>query len=361
MAIIDGTSEPDVIDESYTPQGSTEDADVIQGLGGADTLKGLGGADQLFGGNGSDVVKGAAGADILHGDERGDFLYGGTEDDEVYGGDGGDTLIGEDGNDLLDGGVGADILGGALGDDEMRGGDGSDLLFGFDGADTAYGGKGSDRVVGGEDNDILYGGDGDDSGVLPKFLPDPDAETLEGGLTPELQAQFEAYAGLEDLSDIENLVGGVFGGGGDDVIHGDGGSDRLEGGDGSDVIDGGTGSDTLVGGLGKDSLTGGPSDDSFLFNVAAGKANMDVIEDFEPGRDKILLDDAIFASIGPKLAKKEFLVGKKAGDANDYVIYNQKKGNVAYDADGNGAASRSEIFAKVDRGTDLDHKDFLIV
>ena len=244
----------------------------------------------------------------------------------------------------------------------LQGGDGSDLLFGFDGADTASGGKGADRVVGGEGNDVLYGGDGDDSGVLPKFLPDPDAENLER--RPRLRncrTSSRPTRELDDLSDIDNLVGGVYGGGGDDEVHGDGGDDTLDGGDGSDVVDGGTGSDTLVGGLGKDSLTGGASADSFLFDVAAGKANMDVIEDFEPGRDKILLDDAIFASIGPKLAKKEFLAGKKAKDANDFVIYNQKKGTLSYDADGNGKASGSELFAKVDKGLDLTHKDFLIV
>ena len=130
-------------------------------------------------------------------------------------------------------------------------------------------------MVGGEGNDVLYGGDGDDSGILPKFLPDPDAENIDGALTPELQDQFEAFldsrtsrtsttwsaASMAAVATTRSTVTAA--------------TTTLDGGDGNDVVDGGKGSDTLIGGLGKDNLTGGASADSFLFDVAAGKANMD--------------------------------------------------------------------------------------
>ena len=48
-------------------------------------------------------------------------------------------------------------------------------------------------------------------------------------------------------------------------------------------------------------------------------------------------------------------------DGNDYILSDQKKGKLFYDADGNGTSSGKELFAKLDGGTELTNKDFLIV
>jgi hypothetical protein len=47
-------------------------------------------------------------------------------------------------------------------------------------------------------------------------------------------------------------------------------------------------------------------------------------------------------------------VGPKAGDANDYIVYDKGTGVVSYDADGNGRGA-AVAFAKVKPGTALPH------
>ena len=73
--------------------------------------------------------------------------------------------------------------------------------------------------------------------------------------------------------------------------------------------------------------------------------------------DTIVLSAAIFTEIGPSLDKKEFVIGKKAKDANDYIVFNQKKGTVAYDDDGKGG-EKAVVFATVEKGLTLAHTDF---
>ncbi len=254
-------------------------------------------ADTVYGLNGNDLIKGFGGNDSL------------------YGGAGHDFLMGGDGNDMLEGGTGNDTLLGGAGDDRVYGGDGNDGIQGDSGNDKLYGGEGSDGLYGGSGDDILYGGDGDDKGTIQT------ADT-NGNL-------WEQAAG-------------------------------LYGGSGNDKIYGGDGDDHIVGGTGKDKLWGGDGADSFLFDVAVGKKNRSDIKDFESKIDTIQLDSAIFGAIGSKLGKKEFVIGNKAKDKNDYIIYNKKNGKLFYDADGDGSGSK-KLFAKLEKGTDLSHQDFLIV
>ena len=60
------------------------------------------------------------------------------------------------------------------------------------------------------------------------------------------------------------------------------------GGGGNDRLNGGSGADTLIAGPGQDTLSGGAGADVFVF-TADGQA--DTITDFQPGLDRIHLDD----------------------------------------------------------------------
>lgn len=143
-------------------------------------------------------------------------------------------------------------------------------------------------------------------------------------------------------------------------IKGLAGNDILLGMTGPDLLRGGKGDDILAGGPGKNKLWGNGGKDAFLFDIEPGGGGLSRIQDFKPKKDKLWLDQEIFASIGPKLDKKEFKVGKKAGDGNDYVVHNRNTGVISYDEDGKGGVKQVK-FAKVEKGLKLAHKDFVMV
>jgi Ca2+-binding RTX toxin-like protein len=149
---------------------------------------------------------------------------------------------------------------------------------------------------------------------------------------------------------------------------------RISGNEGKNFIDGGAGDDILDGRLGNDTLTGGRDKDSFLFSTKLGtsktdrKMNFDTIKDFIVKDDQILLDNAIFKKLGKKgsedspaaLSKKFFVIGSKAKDKDDYLVYNNKTGVLAYDADGSGKGAAVE-FAQLKKGLALTYKDFFVI
>lgn len=75
---------------------------------------------------------------------------------------------------------------------------------------------------------------------------------------------------------------------GDDIIYGKQGGDRLYGGDGNDIIFGGKGRDFLYGGEGDNHLTGGKGKDVFVIST---EADLNIITDFTPGDDLVVIDD----------------------------------------------------------------------
>jgi len=179
------------------------------------------------------------------GDGSGNSLTGGTEDD---------TLSGFGGNDILDG---------ATGNDRLLGGDGSDTLTGGSGRDRLWGDAGDDTLSGGAGPDSLLGSDGND--------------TLSGG------------------THVDKLLGGagddtLFGDEGNDILRGYKGNDTLYGGDGDDTLDGGAGRDVLYGGDGTDTMTGGSGADTFHVGMGQGQ----VITDFNPTEDRIVIDNVTF-------------------------------------------------------------------
>ncbi len=279
----------------------TAGSDFYNGMDGNDTLLASAGADHFDGGTGTDLVSyaglGAAGvyldqfdlnwgsgaghsfasvenitgsafADALTGDAVANLLTGGDGNDTLVGGDGGDVIRAGQDNDLVNGGAdndrieldgGDDTASGATGDDTIYGGPGNDLLSGSDGDDVIFGEGGDDIVAGGAGNDMLDGG-----------------------------------------ADNDRMLGG----GGDDIMFGGAGDDSLLGLAGADALAGGDGADTLSGGAGDDALNGGAAADVFLFD-SFRPAEVDVIEDFEPGTDVIAMrhvaapgDSAGFAALG---------------------------------------------------------------
>ena len=186
------------------------------------------------------------------------------------------------------------------------------------GADHLDGGAGSDALYGFDGNDELYGGGGNDKGTIQT----PDVNTYQ-------------------TNTLHSIKAGLFAGDGNDAVHGGGGDDEIHGGNGNDQLWGDGGAD------------------QFFFDTALNaSSNVDRIADFSRGDgDTILLAETIFDGIGTSLAKNEFVLGKKAKDGNDHLIFNQKKGTIAYDDDGKGG-SKAVVFATVEKGVTLTHTDF---
>ena len=103
---------------------------------------------------------------------------------------------------------------------------------------------------------------------------------------------------------VENLIltGGVAingtGNAQNNAISGNIAANVLKGGFGNDVLSGGGGNDTLFGDGGNDLMTGGSGADRFTFQDTLGAGNADHIADFATGSDKIMLENAVFASLG---------------------------------------------------------------
>ena len=121
---------------------------------------------------------------------------------------------------------------------------------------------------------------------------------------------------------------------------------------------GGSGNDKLVGNKWSNALTGGPGADAFVFLKAKG--GRDVITDFDPSGDTILLDRDGFAGIGGKGALKagKFHVGDGAHDRSDRIVYDD--GLLIYDKNGS-RPGKEKVFASIDPGVDLDHGMFIVV
>ncbi|MCB1500149.1 MAG: VCBS repeat-containing protein [Bauldia sp.] len=173
-------------------------------------------------------------------------------------------------------------------------------------------------------------------------------DTVDGSKTVKGQAM--------PTSEEDSIVGKAK----NDKLAGLGGDDQLDGGKGKDKLSGGDGNDWLVGGKDNDKLTGGAGDDSFVFNAKL-KANVDNIKDFQSNADRIVLDDKVFKQLAAgTLAADDFVLGRKAKDASDHMIYDAKKGQLLYDVDGKGGAD-AVVFAKIAKGLDLDAADFLVI
>jgi Ca2+-binding RTX toxin-like protein len=137
------------------------------------------------------------------------------------------------------------------------------------------------------------------------------------------------------------------------------GKDILLGQKGKDLLHGEAGGDILAGDRGKDKLWGEGGKDKFVFDTALGGRNVDRLMEFKHNMDKFWLDMDIFAAIGPKLSRKEFALGDKAGNGNHHIIVNAD-GKAFYDEDGKGG-SKQVPFAKLGQKARVDHGDFKMI
>ncbi len=142
------------------------------------------------------------------------------------------------------------------------------------------------------------------------------------------------------------IKGEVFLGSGNDTFKNAGGTaGRIHGGDGNDT------------------LIAGPHKDQFVFDTALNPAtNVDRVKHFDPGTDKLILDQTFFPTISGlgTLTSAEFHKGTQAHDADDRIIYNKTTGALIYDSNGDGGGGDIQ-FAKLDKGLNLHASDFVVI
>ena len=237
----------------------------IIGNEGVNLIIAMGGDDTVWGGGLGDRIQGRDGHDLLFGEEGSDYIYGGN------------------GNDVIDGGLARDNLYGQAGNDTIYGG--PDHI-----TDALYGGAGDDWLDGGPGLDLMYGGPGNDTYIASQFN-DGIFELAAQGIDvviARFNGSFTLPDNVEDLI-LEGPTRGI----------GNALSNRITGGPGNDTLFGRDGNDTLIGGAGADVLFGEGGRDSFLFAPGSG---IDVIGDYTPGFDRLLLQGFGFTAAAQVLA-----------------------------------------------------------
>ncbi|MCO6418545.1 M10 family metallopeptidase C-terminal domain-containing protein [Siccirubricoccus sp. KC 17139] len=289
-----------------------EGAGDIFGVGNAlaNRLEGNAGANLLMAWGGDDTLLGGVGDDVLYGVDGRDSMEGGA---------GLDVLLGGEGDDTLAGGADADALYGEAGDDSLSGG--TDFVF-----DLLVGGEGNDTLEGASglgDYDYLYGGAGGDA-----FYVDTPADLVfefagEGSDTVHASIEGAGYYLYEEIEDLVLLGPTPFG-------VGNGLANRIAGNAGANWLLGGAGDDTLDGGAGSDVLFGEAGADVFAFRRGTGA---DVVGDFAPGVDKLLLIGLGFADFAQVMAHFVVAGGNSAIDfgQGDLVVLNGVTGLAAGD------------------------------
>lgn len=177
-------------------------------------------------------------------------------------------------------------------------------------------------------------------------------------LAPGNVANARLYQG-----DLRSLIENAIGGSGSDRITGNVGRNTLTGNGGNDILSGGSGNDTLDGGIGRDILTGGSGNDIFLFKAhRPGTTYYDKISDFNRTYDDLKLDNRYMPKLGSvgRLSSSKFVVGTKAKDTNDYLIYDKLKGYLYYDPDGTGAATK-QLIAWITNKASLTYADIYVI
>jgi hypothetical protein len=125
----------------------------------------------------------------------------------------------------------------------------------------------------------------------PEETPEPPPEE-----TPEPPPEETPEPPPEDTGDEgAPPVNPILGTQGSDRLPGTDGMDLLYGLSGDDTMDGDAGRDLIDGGAGRDDLTGGEGGDWFVF--ADFDLGFDVVRDFVPGTDQIVLDHEDMQSI----------------------------------------------------------------
>ena len=395
-----------LIASTFGAQVVATDITVVNGSSTGSVINGTEGDDSLVGTPGNDTINGFGGNDTLDGGAGSDSLDGGLGND-TYVNPGGDTITDAGGTDtMLFRGPGSSFslrpgienltIQQAAGEGPQSGVDafgnqldnvirietpvGWNYVWGQDGNDTLIGGSGFEDFVFSDLGSGSYGNDVVDGGANRDAV---DFAGARSAVTIDFRSGTASGGGSVSFTNVEVGSGGGFndtliaddagrqllgrggndtltGGAGNDTLSGDGfwgdaptpalqaGDDLLIGGAGNDQLTGGGQSDTLNGGLGNDTLNGDFEDapngpDHFIFDVAPGAANADLLNVFESGSDKIHLDARVMSALGAtgnftaNDARFYAAAGATGGhDADDRVVYDSSTGNIWYDADGSG-------------------------
>ncbi len=317
----------DVVSYKFSPAAVNVNLALGTATGwGTDTLKDI---EHIVGSDFRDVLRGDANPNAIFGEDGNDSIFGGGGDDFLSGGEGNDTILGEDGNDTIYGG---------LGDDNLQGGPGDDQLFGGSGNDTLNGGTGSDTMTGGSGNDVYIVDNPGDQVIEEGGAGSFNTVVLTGGGVYNLAQHFTNIQRIEVATNapvsipaelapiVVPTVQGInitFDGAQDVQFEGTAAADVLVGGTGNDQLNGGAGADILTGGLGGDTLTGGTGADVFNYptladsrisvsapnNATPAQPNLDLIQDFLTGTDKIGIPQANLTAIGVPGGLQFFNIG----------------------------------------------------
>ncbi|MFL9691236.1 DUF5801 repeats-in-toxin domain-containing protein, partial [Aeromonas veronii] len=240
-----------------------------------------------------------------------------------------------------------EILIGGSGDETLDGNAGNDILLGGGGNDGLSGGDGNDILVGGAGNDTLNGGAGNDTASYIDITGGVGVTVMVNG-----NNQATVGAGSDSLSNMENLVGSMFG----DTLTGDGSANILSGLAGNDTLIGGGGDDLLIGGMGNDTLTGSSGKDTFKWQVGDA-GGTDTIMDFTTGANGDVLD------------LSELLNGEHANAASldQYLNFasgpgvNKSTLTIDLDGSGSGTTTHSIFFDNVDLTANSTRTDLQII
>jgi Ca2+-binding RTX toxin-like protein len=294
----------------------------------------------------------------------GDDIYNGAAGrlaGRVFGGDGNDTIIGGIDNDEFFGDAANDILRGNAGNDALDGGAGADQMFGGAGNDTYFVDNPGDIIneTGGSGIDLVKSSISFSLANTARVFGAVENLTLTGALA--INGTGNALANIITGNGAANILNGGLG---NDVLSGGLGNDTLHGEAGNDTLSGGLGNDRLHGEAGNDRLIGGAGNDFFVFDTALNTStNRDIVTDFNHVADTFQLENAIFTKLGAgvhPLNAAFFHAGAAAGDANDFIVYNQATGLLSYDSNGS-AAGGVIAFAVLTNKPALAANDFAVI
>jgi Ca2+-binding RTX toxin-like protein len=214
----------------------------------------------------------------------------------------------------------------------------------------------------------LYGGTGNDTFTVTNANQIVDESRGGGTDTVKASISFSLADQKHTVGTIENLTltgtGNLSATGNNtaNILTGNDGNNSLNGGKGNDRLIGGLGNDKLIGKAGADVLTGGSGGDSFVFDVKPDNTSVDKIRDFSSAAgDKLMLDHSIFAELSLSgFSDENFVLGRKALEADDKLIYDQASGILSYDADGSAAGVAIHV-ADLDNSAALHFKDFMLI
>ena len=228
-----------------------------------------------------------------------------------------------------------------------------------DGGDSINGEGGNDNLSGLDGDDTILGGDGERH-PLRRQRRRPDqgagrAPTRSRAATATMKSKAATASDTLAGDDGDDTISGD---NGRDYLSGGDGDDKLEGGRGKDTLQGGAGDDTLIGDAGKNVLTGGDGNDTFVFKTLKA---FDKITDYAEG-EIIRLDKDAFHGIGPKgvLKAQPLPPRRRGGDEETEDPLRRGQRLAALRAEGLDTAD-PEKFAKIGKGLDIDHTDFLVI